>query len=140
MSYTVTNCGETDAEFICRKLVEYSLSKVPPTRELLFEKLDRKIEDESGSVIAGCIAKIYCWNTVYVDILWVDEEHRGEGLGSQLLSEIEVLAKAKGCTLIHLDTFDFQAKDFYLAHGYELFGTLEDCPQGHCRFYMKKQL
>ena len=42
--------------------------------------------------------------------------------------------------LIHLDTFDFQAKDFYLKHGYEVFGVLDDCPKGHKRYYMKKVL
>ena len=37
-------------------------------------------------------------------------------------------AKAMGATLVHLDTFDWQAKDFYLKHGYEIFGVLDDCP------------
>jgi hypothetical protein len=39
---------------------------------------------------------------------------------------------------LHLDTFDFQAKDFYVKHGYEVFGVLEDCPEGHVRYFMKK--
>lgn len=42
--------------------------------------------------------------------------------------------------LIHLDTFDFQAKDFYLKHGDEIFGVLEDCSKGYKRYYMKKVL
>ena len=62
------------------------------------------------------------------------------GLGSKLLAEVERTAVEAGCTLIHLDTFDFQAKDFYLRHGYEVFGVLEDCPEGHCRYYLKKKL
>ncbi len=40
--------------------------------------------------------------------------------------------------LIHLDTFDFQAKDFYLKHGYDIFGILDECPQKHKRYFMKK--
>lgn len=39
-----------------------------------------------------------------------------------------------------LDTFDFQACEFYEKHGYTAFGVLEDCPTGHCRFYMEKKL
>lgn len=42
------------------------------------------------------------------------------------------------CKLIHLDTFDFQAKDFYMKHEYEIFGILDDCPIEHKRYYMKK--
>ena len=29
---------------------------------------------------------------------------------------------------------------FYLKHGYEIFGILEDCPKGHKRYYLKKSL
>ena len=59
---------------------------------------------------------------------------------SYMLGEIEKSAKDKGCYLIHLDTFDFQAKEFYENHGYEMFGVLDNCPAGHCRYYLKKKL
>ncbi len=52
-------------------------------------------------------------------------------MGAILLNKIETEAKAKGCYLIHLDTFDFQAKDFYLKNGYEIFGVIENCPPNH---------
>ena len=42
--------------------------------------------------------------------------------------------------LIHLDTFDFQAKEFYKKQGYVVFGKLDDCPENHCRYFMKKLL
>ena len=32
------------------------------------------------------------------------------------------------------------AKEFYEKQGYELFGVLEDCPKGHCRYYFTKKL
>lgn len=57
-----------------------------------------------------------------------------------MLNKIEEEAKEAGVELIHLDTFDFQAKEFYLKHGYEVFGTLENCPLDHKRYYMKKNL
>lgn len=49
-------------------------------------------------------------------------------------------AKAMGVKLVHLDTFDFQAKDSYLKHGYKILGVLGDCPKGHKRYYLKKIL
>ena len=59
-------------------------------------------------------------------------------LGSLLLEEVENDAKSKGAKLIHLDTFDFQAKEFYEKQGYIVFGILENCPEKHYRYYLKK--
>lgn len=77
---------------------------------------------------------------VYINVLWVKEEYRKDGLGTKLLKEIEKIAKEKDCHLIHLDTFDFQAKDFYIRHGYEIFGVLDQCPENHKRYFMKKNI
>ena len=132
-------CNESDKEYIIDKLVAYNLSKVKAEQQELFIDLSRKFVRE-GKIIAGIIAQMYCWNMVYVDTLWVDSESRGKGLGYRLLSELEDDAKKKGAKLIHLDTFDFQAKEFYEKCGYSVFGKLEDCPSSHCRFYMKKHL
>ena len=140
MNVIIKNCSDDDAKYIIDRLVEYNLSQVPAVQEELFDSLDRKITDDNGKIIAGCIAKMYCWNVAYVDTLWVDEAYRGKGLGSKLLDDAEADAKAKGCYLIHLDTFDFQSKEFYVKRGYEVFGQLEDCPKGHCRYYLKKRL
>ena len=38
----------------------------------------------------------------------------------------------------YLDTFSFQARPMYEKLGYSVFGTLEDHPQGHTQWYMKK--
>lgn len=138
--FEIINCVDTDADYICDKLVEYNLSRVPKTQETDFVNIYKKIVNEKGEIIAGCLAKMYCWNVIYVDILWIDEAYRKQGLGSKLLKEIERIAVEEDCTLIHLDTFDFQAKDFYIKHGYEVFGVLEDCPKEHCRYYLKKKL
>ena len=140
MAYKIENCANGDADYIIDKLVEYNLSQVPTEQETLFDTLDQKITDDNGKIIAGCVARMYCWKIAYIDTLWVDEKYRDNGLGSKLLAEVEKTAKDKGCYLIHLDTFDFQAKDFYEKQGYEVFGVLEDCPKRHCRYYLKKSI
>lgn len=140
MNYSTENCKDGDAEYIIDKLVEYNLSQVPAEQKVLFDTLDKKITDNNGKIIAGCVAKMYCWNVAYIDTLWVDSVYRGKGLGTRLLAEIEKTAKAKGCYLIHLDTFDFQAKEFYEKQGYRVFSFLEDCPKEHFRYYLKKRL
>lgn len=140
MSFEIKSCIGSDIDYVCGRLVEYNLRKVPRTQRENFIDISRKITDENGNVVAGCIAEIYCWNIAWVDVLWVDENHRKSGLGTTLLGEIENIAAMEGCSLIHLDTFDFQAKDFYIKLGYEVFGILDDCPEGHCRYYLKKRL
>ena len=140
VDYSIDNCKENDEEYICYRLVEYNLTQVPATLEILFENINKKFLNANGEIIAGCVARMYCWNVLYIDILWVDKNYRNQGLGSKLLEYVEDTAKKKGCYLIHLDTFDFQAKDFYFKHGYEVFGTLKDCPKGHCRYYLKKSI
>ena len=140
MTYKIESCKDGDSDYIIDRLVDYNLSKAPATQEVFFDTLDKKITDDNGKIIAGCISRMYCWNVAYVDTLWVDEKYRAKGLGSKLIIEVEETAKEKGCYLIHLDTFDFQAKEFYEKHGYKLFGVLENCPKEHCRYYLKKEL
>lgn len=140
VDYTIDNCKGNDEDYICDRLVEYNLSRVPATQEILFENINKKFLNANGEIIAGCVARMYCWNVLYIDILWVDENYRDKGLGSELLKYVEDTAKAKDCYLIHLDTFDFQAKDFYLKHGYEIFGILNDCPKDRCRYYLQKKI
>ena len=140
MNFKIENCKQGDADYIIDRLVEYNLSKVPAEQNVLFDILDKKITDDNGKIIAGCVAKMYCWNVAYIDTLWVNETYRGKGFGARLLVEVENTAKEKGCYLIHLDTFDFQAKEFYEKQGYEVFGVLDDCPTEHCRYYLKKNL
>ena len=83
---------------------------------------------------------MYCWDCADVDALWVSEQYRRTGLGKKLLLQVEAKARKKGARLIHLDTFDFQARGFYESQGYEVFGVLEDCPAEHKRYYLKKLL
>lgn len=137
-SYIIRESKEEESELIVEKIVEYNLSKVPIIQESSFIRINRVIVDTYGDIIAGINSKMYCWNCLYIDVLWVKEEYRKEGFGSKILNEIEKVAKDKGCYLIHLDTFDFQAKDFYIKHGYDIFGILDECPQRHKRYFMKK--
>lgn len=136
--YIIKESNKEEAESVVDGIVEYNLSKVHLTQESPFIWINRVIIDKNADIIAGINSKMYCWNCLYIDVLWVKEEHRKEGLDSKLLNEVEKIAKEKGCHLIHLDTFDFQAKDFYIKHGYEIFGTLDECPRGHKRYFIKK--
>ena len=139
-THKISYCRDGEQDYICGKLVEYNLSKVKASQDVLFEDINKKIVDKDGKIIAGCVARMYCWNILYIDILWVEENYRNYGFGKRLLFDIEKTAREKGCYLVHLDTFDFQALGFYEKLGYEIFGKLDDCPQNHCRYFLKKYL
>ncbi|ENJ9655117.1 GNAT family N-acetyltransferase [Clostridium botulinum] len=132
--------SEQEADLIVDRIVEYNLSKVTGKQEVPLLWINRVIEDTNGEIIAGILSNMYCWNCIYIDALWVKEGYRKDKLGTKLLKEIEKIAKEKDCHLIHLDTFDFQAKDFYIRHGYEIFGVLDQCPENHKRYFMKKNI
>jgi GNAT superfamily N-acetyltransferase len=76
----------------------------------------------------------------FVELLVVPEVARGQGLGAKLMDKAEALAREKGCQGVWLDTFSFQAPDFYLRHGFSIFGELKDYPVvGYHRFFMQKR-
>lgn len=129
-----------DMMLIDEGIMAYNKGKVPFTQEPAFIPVNRVIRNEEGEIIAGVNSMIYCWRVLAIDVLWVKEAYRKMGYGTQLLQELEKVAKEEKCSMIHLDTFDFQAKGFYEKNGFEVFGTLENCPPGHARYYMKKEI
>ena len=97
------------------------------------------VRDENGVVRAGASAYIN-WNWLQVSLLWVADDLRGEGIGTELLSRIESVARHEGCDRAHVSTFSFQAAAFYEAHGFTSFATLDDYPPGYAKHFLKKDL
>jgi GNAT superfamily N-acetyltransferase len=90
-------------------------------------------------VVGGLIGSTY-WNWFYIDLLFVKEELRGHGYGHRLLENAEDEARKRGAENVYLDTFSFQAPDFYKRHGYQIFGELKHFPAGHQRYFFTKKL
>ena len=92
--------------------------------------------DDAG--LAGAIFGQLAWEWMFVAGLFVTDAWRGRGLGSALLSRAEIYAAVQGCGNAWLDTF--QARSFYLRHGWEVFGSLPGYPAGQTRHFMRKGL
>lgn len=90
-------------------------------------------------LLGGLIGEVY-WGWFYINLLFIKEEVRGQGHGHRLLTMAEEEARKRGAKNAFLDTFSFQAPEFYKAHAYQVFGELKDFPPGHQRYYMMKQL
>ncbi|MER5358872.1 GNAT family N-acetyltransferase [Streptomyces sp. NPDC002785] len=96
--------------------------------------------DELGAVAGGLTGRTW-GHWLHVDQLWVDARHRGCGLGSRLLAEAERVAVAdRACTRSRLETWGFQAPDFYRKRGYEVIGQVENYPPGVTEFILIKNL
>ena len=97
------------------------------------------LRDMGGAILGGVLAKVgRGW--LHINTLWVDPSVREQGYGTKLMAAVEAEARQRGCHSAYLDTFSFQARPFYERCGYEVFGTLEDFPAGHQRFFMRKSL
>lgn len=136
----VVLCTDAERDYVDNQIIDFNRLKVPFTQDSSFVFMNYVMKDAHDEIMAGILSCVYCWKVLHVDVLFVDEKYRHHGLGGQLLNKVEAEAKALGSTLVHLDTFDFQAKDFYIKMNYEVFGILDDCPPGHKRYYMKKIL
>ncbi|MDA9271967.1 GNAT family N-acetyltransferase [bacterium] len=139
MSWNIIKSTEEEIEFIDNTLGDYNKTQVQYIPQMDFLPLNFHIKDEAGRIIAG-INALSCWQMLDISELYVDENYRGKGLGTLLINKIEDEARGLGSIMSHTDTFDWQAKDFYLKCGYEIFGVLENCPIGHKRFFLKKCL
>ena len=129
---------EQDRQLLKERFRQYELSVFP---DLPSEDEDQLVaaylRRDDGTICGGVEANIY-WDGVEIELLWVSEDMRGAGLGSQLMHEVEVQARERGAAIAFLKTVD--ARKFYESVGYEVFGILEDRPIGTKLFHMKKRL
>lgn len=97
------------------------------------------VQTPDQTIAGGIVAATY-WDWLYIDLMWLQADIRGRGYGHRLLTLAEDEGRRRGARQAYLDTFTFQAPDFYQQHGYQIFGVLQDFPAGHQRCFMTKQL
>lgn len=97
------------------------------------------VHDDDGRVIGGATGHASL-DWVFLELLFVPEQLRGQGVGSELLARVEAFGLDHSMIGVWLDTFSFQARPFYERHGYEVIATIEDYPLGAQRFFMSKRL
>ena len=103
------------------------------------EPLNLYVEDEYGEIMAGLVAETF-GNWLEIEYLFVKEDLRGQGIGSQLLQQAESEAKKRNCRFAFVNTYQFQAPAFYQKHGYQEVFILKDYPYTGQRHYYQKDL
>lgn len=134
-----TNPAPTDIEVIQAGLVAFNRSAVQSDPGDEFEALSVFVRAIDGTVKGGLLGRSW-WGWLYINIVWMHDDLRGQHFGTQLMQMAEQEGVKRGCHSVFLDTHDFQALPFYQKLGYTVFGELEDFPPGYTRYYLKKRL
>jgi ribosomal protein S18 acetylase RimI-like enzyme len=141
-----TEVDKTRRDLLRSRLLESNTATSPVLRALRGTPDERErplhvwVLTEGGEVAGGLVGHTWA-SWLHVTYLWVDERCRGAGLGGRLLAEAERIAAAeRGCAAVRLETWDFQAPDFYRGKGYEVVCVIPDYPPGLTEYTLVKRL
>lgn len=125
--------SEDDNEYIHSKLREYNGNYMRN-----FEDFNFHIK-EGNKIVAGIVAESV-FDTLEIEFLFVDKDYRGRNLGTKLLQHVENAAREKGLKRILLNTYSFQAPEFYKKAGYTEILKIDPCFEKFTQFYFMKEL
>ena len=93
-----------------------------------------------SDVVGGLFAETrLAW--LHISIMAVSLAWRSRGIGAALLAEAGRQAVDRGCKYAFVDTMDYQAPRFYLAHGFRIVGEIPDWDSnGHAKIFLSKGL
>lgn len=127
-------------------LREQLLDAVPSVRPADHPTTDRRCKNFAiterngdGTLTGGVYAYVHPGWT-YIDLCWVAESQRSQGLGKKLMAAAEREAQKRGCHSVWLWTQDFEAPGFYEKLGYRRFVVMDDFIPNHQRIGLMKKL
>jgi N-acetylglutamate synthase-like GNAT family acetyltransferase len=132
----ISTDSEKTIKFLEDRIYEYNSSVLKKDNGNLFSFV---IRNEDGKIIGGIAG--WTWaNACEITQLWIDESMRKAGLGKSLLESAETEAKQKGCNIILIKSYEFQAPHFYEKHGYIEKCVLQNFPEQYNYFLFTKSI
>jgi GNAT superfamily N-acetyltransferase len=138
--------------------MSWSIQRLPPTNTATPEAIIDLLRDHNApylgrpapesfhlvlmdkeEIVGGLLGQFRS-HWLHIDILVVQPALRGSGAGRALMQQAEDAARERGSHGLWLDTFSFQAPDFYEHLGFTRFGSIEDFHDGHPRHFYQKRL
>lgn len=130
----VLSAQSKDLQELITELEAYNYSKLGDNHK---QPIMSMIKQPNGKLVGGVFAYLsYGWCTI--ELLWIDEQYRGNDLATKILKKIEAFAINEGVIRFKVETGSFQALDFYKKQGFEVYAELEDYPLGHTNYYCRK--
>lgn len=135
-NHVMTRCvpSSEDAQFLEDQLYDFNSAQTGRDDGQLFAFL---VRNEKQEIVAGLSG----WTWAYaceIRTLWVHPTWRGQGYGRDLLKSAEQEAQARGCSVMLISSYSFQAPAFYQKVGYTLAWQLNDFPPGHSYCFLVK--
>ena len=121
---------------ILKGLVAYNRSQIGRRK---WKTIAVTVRDDAGQIVGGVTGEAWA-DWLFVQLMWLDEAHRGNDHATKAMDALEAEARAFGAKQAYVDTFSSQARPFYEKRGYVVFGQLEGFPDEHCRFWLRKAL
>ncbi len=142
MFISISNCCD-EHEFLnsvrLSGLLKYNMKQTNGKLQVPNVEFVNVARNEKGVIIGGVSGSTYL-SSLEIEVLWVQEDYRGQNIASNLLEEIEQRAKDAGCQLVHLTTYSFQAPCFYQKNGYVICGEINGFPDDIRLYTLNKQL
>jgi len=97
------------------------------------------VRGSDDGIVGGLVGATYLqW--LQVQAVWIADELRGLGYGTELMKAAETEAVRRNCPRVFLETLSFQALPFYEKRGYKIVSQLAGFPPGGCRYALTKEL
>lgn len=127
---------ETIGDFIHNEFTRYGIQNGVT---LNYDEFCFAAENADGKIIGVITGRAY-YNEVHIGDLIVAENHRGSGVGSQLVRAVEKEYWNKGYDVITLTSFGFQAPEFYKKLGYTVEFVRNNANPKLSKYFLKKAI
>jgi GNAT superfamily N-acetyltransferase len=132
---SIRSAKKSDAvaiEKMIYKWIRWHRERSETIRKALHHKNHQILVAESDGKVIGVLHPIFHLDILHggynshINLFLVDEEHRGRGVGSQLLDKAIRTAREKGAIEVHVDTIYEEAEEFYRKRGFRDDGVMQD--------------
>lgn len=119
------------------KHVEEQISGFVYSKELKDNKEVSLAIKDNGEIAGRIVGYIdYFLNHLKIELLVIEPEYRGKGVGAKLIQAIEDIAIKEDCNMSLVDTASYSSPEFYEKQGYSHYGELKDYPIPNEIYYL----
>lgn len=129
------NANQNDNNIVRTGIIDFNESAL----KFKSKSISIFLKDSNKKVHGGILTWLNS-DSIYIDVLWIDEKFRQQGYGTKLLQAAENEGSRHSCRFCMVDTFGFQAEEFYQNHGYEMIGEIKNYVQEYSRIFFRKNL
>jgi len=96
--------------------------------------------ENSGSDVAGGAIGHSIRQRFFITQLWVAEQHRSKGIGAELVTRMETIARERDCHDVLVDTLNTKAVSFYERLGYRVYMVNPNYIRGFDWHFLAKEI